>query len=120
MTQRKSIKRTNRAVLTAQQPAALLADLRELILQAREQVARTVNSGLTLLYWQIGSRIRTDILREKRAGYGEQIVYALSAQLSTEFGRGFSRRNLFNMLRFAEVFPDRLIVQPLAAQLSWP
>ena len=44
---------------------------------------------------------------------------ALSAQLEAEFGRGFSRRNLFNMVRFAEVFPDPRIVQPLAAQLSW-
>jgi predicted nuclease of restriction endonuclease-like (RecB) superfamily len=107
------------AALPARKRTVLLADVRGLILQAREQVAHAVNSGLTQLYWQIGSRIRRDILREKRAEYGEQIVSALSAQLSTEFGRGFSRRNLFNMVRFAEVFPDPQIVQPLAAQLGW-
>jgi predicted nuclease of restriction endonuclease-like (RecB) superfamily len=119
MTQRKPAKRTEAAVLPAKEPIALLADLRGLILQAREGVARAVDSGLTALYWHIGQRIRQDILREKRAEYGEEIVSALSAQLSTEFGRGFSRRNLFNMVRFAEVFPDARIVQPLAAQLSW-
>jgi predicted nuclease of restriction endonuclease-like (RecB) superfamily len=59
------------------------------------------------------------MMKEKRAEYREQIVSALSAQLEAEFGRGFSRRNLFNMVRFAEVFPDPRIVQPLAAQLSW-
>ena len=78
-----------------------------------------MDSGLTTLYWHVGWRIRQDMMKEKRAEYGEQIVSALSAQLEAEFGRGFSRRNLFNMVRFAEVFPDPRIVQPLAAQLSW-
>ena len=118
MTQRKPAKRTDAAVLPAKEPTALLADLRGLILQAREGVARAVDSGLTALYWHVGRRIRQDILRQKRAEYGKEIVSALSAQLSAEFGRGFSRRNLFNMVRFAEVFPDPRIVQPLAAQLS--
>ena len=88
-----------------------------MILKAR--VAQTVNSGLTLLYWQIGTRVRSDILREKRAEYGQQIVAALGQQLEREFGRGFSRRNLFNMVRFAEVFPDFRIVQPLSGELDW-
>lgn len=99
--------------------APLLAELRELILTAREQVARAVNSGLVMLYWQVGDRIRREILREKRATYGEQIVSSLATQLAAEFGRGFSHRNLFNMIRFAEVFPDLKIVQALTAQLSW-
>ena len=90
-----------------------------MILHAREGVARAVDLGLTTLYWHVGRRIREDILKERRTDYGAQIVSALSARLSAEFGRGFSRRNLFNMVRFAEVFPDPRIVQPLAAQLSW-
>src|SRR4051812_45102507 len=85
---------------------ALLADLRELIRAARGQVAQAVNSALVHLYWQVGRRIRTDILGEKRAEYGEQIVPTLSTQLVPEFGNGFSRPNLFRMVRFAEVFPD--------------
>jgi hypothetical protein len=97
----------------------LLAEVRGLILAAREGIARTVNAGLTLLYWEIGIRVRKDVLKEKRAEYGEQIVSALSAQLENEFGRGFSRRNLFNMIRFAEVFSDRKIMHALSAQLGW-
>jgi hypothetical protein len=46
---------------------SLLADVRQMILKARESIARTVDSGLTLLYWSVGARIRKDILREKRA-----------------------------------------------------
>jgi predicted nuclease of restriction endonuclease-like (RecB) superfamily len=100
-------------------PKALLADLRELILAAREGVARTVNAGLVTLYWEIGNRIHRDILKEKRAEYGKQIFYALSRKLEAEFGQGFTRRNLFNMVRFAEVFPDLKIVHALRAQLGW-
>lgn len=110
---------------TAQGPStsagsvSLLEDLRALIRQTREGVAQAVNSALVLLYWQVGQRIRGDILREKRAGYGEQIVPTLSAQLVADFGHGYSARNLFRMIRFAEVFPDRNIVATLSRQLGW-
>lgn len=109
----------HRVPRTAARPATLLSEVRELILQTRQTVAQGINSALVLLYWQIGQRVRTDILKEKRAGYGEQIVSALSAQLAAEFGRGFTKRNLFNTVRFAEVFPDLEIVHALRAQLSW-
>ena len=97
----------------------LFSEVRLLILAARDGVARTVNAGLALLYWEIGQRIRRDILKERRAEYGQEIVSALSAQLENEFGRGFGRRNLFRMIRFAEVFPDRQIVSALLTQLGW-
>ena len=51
--------------------------------------------------------------------YGEEIVHTLSAQLTDEFGSGFSARNLFNVIKFAELFPDFGIVQTLSAQLGW-
>jgi predicted nuclease of restriction endonuclease-like (RecB) superfamily len=97
----------------------LLADIRELIELARQQVAQAVNAGLVTLYWHIGRRIRQEIIGEGRAAYGEQIVSALSAQLTAEYGRGFTRRNMFYMIRFAEEFPDEQIVHALRAQLSW-
>ena len=61
---------------TAPKPAAadpLLTDLRQLIAEAREQVGRTVNAGLTLLYWEVGTRIRKDILQDSRAEYGARL-----------------------------------------------
>src|SRR5271166_4101094 len=97
----------------------LLGDVRALIEAAREQTARAVNSALVGLYWNIGTRIRQDILQEKQAGYGEQIVDSLSTQLSAEYGRGFGRRSLFRMIQFAESFPDERIVSALLAQLGW-
>ena len=97
----------------------LTSDIRSLIETARHNVAVTVNAGLTILYWQIGDRIRQDVLKEKRADYGEEIISTLSIQLVKEFGNGFSRPNLFRMVRFAEVFPEGKIVSTLSRQLSW-
>ncbi len=98
---------------------ALVTDLRQIILSAREQVARAVDSGLVLLYWSIGHRIRTEVLDGKRAAYGKEIVSAVGRQLAEEFGDGFSDKNLRHMIRFAEVFPDLTILQSLVAKLSW-
>ncbi|MCX6348018.1 MAG: PDDEXK nuclease domain-containing protein, partial [Candidatus Aureabacteria bacterium] len=64
-------------------------------------------------------RIRKDILKEKRAEYGKQIFYALSRKLVVDYGPGFSQANLFHMVRFAEVYPDKRVVESLSILLSW-
>ena len=112
-------KKRDTALARPTNPASLLSDVRELILQARESVARAINSGLATLYWHVGRRIRQDILKEKRAEYGQKIVSALGTQLEVEFGRGFSEKNLRRMVQFAEVFPDQEIVSALRRQLGW-
>ncbi len=97
----------------------LLGDIRTLIEKARERVAQAVNAGLVMLYWNIGKRIRQDLIGERRAQYGKEIVLTLSRQLTLQYERGFSRANLFSMIRFAEVFTDPKIVQTLSGQLGW-
>jgi hypothetical protein len=66
----------------------LLDDIRGLIEQARLHVAQTANSAQTLLYWQVGERIRREVLGKARADYGEQIVSTLSTQLVQAYGQG--------------------------------
>lgn len=98
----------------------LLDDIKTLIDQARQQVAVAVNVGLTLLYWQVGQRIRKDLLLEEaRAAYGEEIVATLSRQLTLRYGKGFTKSALNRMVQFAEVFPEPQIVATLSQQLSW-
>ena len=82
----------------------LLDDLRGLIESAKSRFVQTANTVLVTLYWNIGKRIKIDILGDERAQYGREIVSALSRQLTAEYGRGFSRANLFHMVRFAEVY----------------
>ena len=81
-----------------------------LILRARQDVARSVNSSLVILYWKVGRRIRKDVLKEMRAGYGEKMVATVSRQLTGEFGSGFAEKSLRRMIQFAEVFSDEQIV----------
>jgi predicted nuclease of restriction endonuclease-like (RecB) superfamily len=97
----------------------LLAEVRELILAARQSVATTVNTAMVRLYWQIGQRLRKDILREKRAAYGQDIVAALSKGLTGEFGQGFSVPNLSRMMALAEAFPEEKILSALSKELGW-
>lgn len=82
-------------------------------------MAVTVNATITTLYWQVGKKINLEILQNKRAEYGKQIVYALSAQLSSEYGKGWDEKQLRHCMRFAEVFPDEQIIYALLRQLSW-
>ena len=51
-------------------------------LSRRAHVASAANSAQTLLYWQVGERIRREVLGEARADYGERIVSTLSTQLA--------------------------------------
>lgn len=99
--------------------APLLGELRALIESARSRAAVAVNRELVLLYFDLGQRVRVEILGEARAEYGAQILPTLSAKLKTEFGDGFSERNLARMIKFAETFPERGTVERLSETLSW-
>jgi predicted nuclease of restriction endonuclease-like (RecB) superfamily len=110
----KIIRRRNEAAASP-----LLDDLRLLIEQTRSKVAQTVNAGLVLMNWHIGKRINDEILKNKRAEYGEEIVSTLARQLTAEYGSGFDKPNLARMIKFAELFPSVEIVVTLSQQLSW-
>jgi predicted nuclease of restriction endonuclease-like (RecB) superfamily len=99
---------------------SLHAELRALIASSRQRLAGAVNAELTRLYWNVGQRLRTEVLRgADRAKYGDQLINRVGDQLAQEFGRGFESRNLRRMVKFAEGFPDAAIVSTLSAQLSW-
>ncbi|MCD6556986.1 MAG: DUF1016 family protein [Bacteroidales bacterium] len=97
----------------------LFSDIRQLIEDSRNAVAQTVNAGLTAMYWNIGKRINDDILENKRAEYGKQIVSTLSRQLIQEYGKSFTEKNIRRMMQFNTVFQDFEIVASLMRQLSW-
>jgi predicted nuclease of restriction endonuclease-like (RecB) superfamily len=97
----------------------LLASVRALIAAARHHVAQSVNATLVLLYWEVGDRLRREVLQEGRAAYGRQAVERLADELTREFGSGYTRANLFHMARFADAFPDRALVTAIAERLSW-
>ena len=67
----------------------LLAEIRDLIENARRQVAHAANAGLTVAYWRIGKRLLTENLTDGRGEYGQQILASLAQQLEREYGKGF-------------------------------
>ena len=97
----------------------LLQSIVKLIDRARKHVAQTVNQELTLLYWNIGKEINENILQNKRANYGKEIILELSIGLVEKYGNNFSKRNLQYFMRFQSVFQDIEIVNSLSSQLSW-
>lgn len=97
----------------------LVSDIKKIIEDGRNYVAQAINTGLTTTYWHIGKRINCEVLNNKRAEYGKQIVASLAQQLTIEYGKGWSIKQLQHCLRFAEAFPDIQIVSALRRQLSW-
>lgn len=60
----------------------LLADLRQIVNNARTNVAYAANQELTLMHWRMGERINREVLGNERAAYGKQIVAQVARQLS--------------------------------------
>lgn len=96
---------------------SLLNDVRQLISAARHSVVNSVNQVMVYTYWEIGRRIFEEEQQGKhRADYGKGLIQALSAELSKEFGKGFSTSNLANMRLFYTTFPN---FQTVSGKLSW-
>ena len=62
-------------------------------------------------YYNVGK-----ILSEAGSHYGEGIINEYSKRLTNDLGKGYSKRNLWLMLRFYE-FKEKM--QTVSAQLSW-
>jgi hypothetical protein len=72
----------------------LFNEIKTLIEQSKQEIAVTVNATLSTLYWQIGSFINIDILNNKRAIYGKEVIKTLSVKLTAEYGSGWSEKQL--------------------------
>lgn len=80
---------------------AVLSGVVELLDAARRTSARAVNSIMTATYWEIGRRIvEFEQGGESRAEYGESLLLRLSGDLTSRFGKGFGKSNLFLMRKF--------------------
>lgn len=97
----------------------LFTEITHLIDESKKQFALAANAGITFLYWKIGNRINTEVLKNARADYGKKIVPELATELVGQYGRGFEEKSLRRMMQFAQVFPDEQIVVSLIRQLSW-
>ena len=90
-----------------------------LIQSAKSEVARTINTTMLRLYWQIGKTIQEELIKNDRAEYGKRIVTTVSSELTLMYGKGYSRSNLTRMVEFYKSFPDVEIGATASHQLSW-
>ena len=97
----------------------LFVRIKQLVEDGRTHIAQTVNTTLTLTYWNIGKAINEHLLHNKRAAYGEEVIQNLSNQLTHEYGRGWGVKHLQHCLRIAETFPESEIFYAVSRQLSW-
>lgn len=95
----------------------IIHEIREVLDEARKNVAREVNNELIVSYWKIGEIIvRYEQNENIRAKYGEQTLKQMSKILTNEFGKGFSRSNLQNMRAFYLSYEN---CQTVSGKLSW-
>ena len=95
-------------------------EIKRILKNARQKAYTAVNSAMVEAYWEIGRRIVEEEQRGKeRAEYGKEIVKNLSKELTEEFGKGFSRRTLWEMRKLYVYFSDYEKVRTLFAQLTW-
>jgi predicted nuclease of restriction endonuclease-like (RecB) superfamily len=97
---------------------SLFEQIKNIIEETKNNVAVAVNSSLTIMYWHIGKLINDEILQNKRAEYGKEIIVTLSRQLQDNFGKGYDEKNLRRMMQFAKNIDEKNIVT-LSQQLSW-
>ena len=99
-------------VVHTREYGSLVGDITKLLEHSRRASARSINAIMTATYWEIGRRIvEFEQKGEKRAEYGKAIIERLSSDLSSKFGRGFSRQNLQQMRQFYLSFPSERICQ---------
>ena len=94
----------------------LLCEIRNVLLEARKHVYSTVNTLMVQSYWHIGKLIVEAQGGESRAKYGDELLKNISSELTKEFGKGFTTRNLRNMRQFYLTFPNW---HSVSTKLSW-
>lgn len=91
--------------------------IKDIMNKARKNASKQVNNIIIQSYWEIGRIIVEDEQgNSDRAEYGRQLITDLSKSLTKDYGKGFSKSNLFNMRNFYLCFP---IFQTLSGKLTW-
>ncbi len=97
-----------------------IQDIKQILSQARHKTYQAINKAMIEAYWKIGEKIVLEEQNGKaRAVYGEAILKTLSIELTTEFGKGFSYANLYNMKQFYQTYPNFEIFYTLCRNLTW-
>ena len=88
---------------------SILGDISHVVDAARKSAARSVNCTMTAAYWLIGRRIvESEQKGLERADYGEELLKRLSIDLTSRYGRGFAKSNLYQVRSFYVAYRQAL------------
>lgn len=99
------IEKNDQIVAQAAQQS-LIQDACTIIDQAQATAYRQVNETLIKRNWLLGMRIQHEVLKDKRAEYGKQVVKCLAQSLVERYGKGFQTANLYHFVAFYNYHPD--------------
>ena len=107
-------KADDKEVVSINDYAKILAEIRKRVQEAQLQAAASVNKELIRLYWNIGKIIAE---KQETSGWGTSVIEKLAKDIQNDFPglEGFSRRNVFRMRAFYKEYQK---VPPLVAQID--
>ena len=95
----------------------VLNDVKYIIDSSQKYAHQAVNTTLVLRNWYIGKRIYEEELNGKnRAEYGAEVIKKLSKELQKEYGKGYTKSNLYNFYLFYKMYPN--IFHSLSGKLN--
>ncbi len=98
----------------------VITDIKGIISSGREVAYNAANKAMVLTYWHVGKRIvEQEQAGKERAKYGQALIEALADELTKEYGKSFSKRNLQYFRKFHLAFPDEQIVNTCVHNLNW-
>ena len=98
----------------------VITDIKGIISSGREVAYNAANKAMVLTYWHVGKRIvEQEQAGKERAKYGQALIEALADELTKEYGKSFSKRNLQYFRKFYLAFPDKQIVNTCVHNLNW-
>lgn len=88
------------------QSNSILEDVKYIIETSRKAAYQAVNVALVQRNWLLGKRIVEEELQNAdRAEYGTEIIINLSKELTTTYGKGFTKTNIYSFVQFYKSFP---------------
>ena len=94
-----------------------IREIKELVNSAKQRVVTSINIAMVYTYYEIGKRIVEQEQKGKhRANYGKELIKQLSAELTREFGKGYSEVNLRYFRKFYIIYSVNQIQQTVFAK----
>ncbi len=98
----------------------VVEDIKAIVASGIGHAYSAVNRAVVLTYWNVGKRIvEQEQEGNQRAEYGTALLEELAVELTKEYGKSFSKRNLQYFRQFYLYFPDEEIVNACVHNLNW-